>query len=355
MKKKVFVAMSGGVDSSAAAFLLKEAGYDATGVTMCLGVKEEGDRTRCCGLDAIDDAKRVCDQLQISHFVFDFAGEMEERVIDKFTAEYQRGRTPNPCIDCNRYLKFGTLLGKARGSGFDYLATGHYARMEKQGNEWHLLRPEDRVKDQTYFLYPIKADDLSSILFPLGGLNKEEVRTLTQKAGLHIAHKAESQDICFVTQGSYGQFFQERNVPAIAGDVVDKAGRVLGKHRGIIYYTIGQRGGLGISAKTPLYVVEIDAGNNKVVLGEKEDLFSIGLIAGDINLLTANLPGEIEAKIRYRKKPARCTVQKDGEKLKVVFQEAQESITPGQAVVLYAGDRLLGGGVIEEVVRDVKS
>ena len=349
-KKKVFTAMSGGVDSSAAAFLLKDAGYDVTGVTMCLGIVEDGDRTRCCGLDAIDDAKRVCDQLQIPHFVFDFAGEMEERIISKFTAEYLRGRTPNPCIDCNRYLKFGTLLGKARGIGFDYLATGHYARIEKLENGWHLLRPKDRIKDQTYFLYPIKADDLSSILFPLGGLNKEEVRALTKKAGLHVAHKAESQDICFVTQGSYGKFFQERNVPMVPGDIVDKEGRVLGKHRGIIYYTIGQRGGLGISAKTPLYVVEIDAIKNKVVVGKKNDLYSIGLIAGDINLLTTELPGEVEAKIRYRKKPAFCTVVREGEKLKITFKENQESITPGQAVVLYAGDRVLGGGVIEEVI-----
>jgi tRNA-specific 2-thiouridylase len=351
MKKKVFVAMSGGVDSSAAALLLKEAGYDATGVTMCLGIREDGDRTRCCGLDAIDDAKRVCDELQIPHFVFDFAGEMEERVIGKFTAEYLRGRTPNPCIDCNRYLKFGTLLSKARGMGFDYLATGHYARIEKQGEDWHLLCPKDRIKDQTYFLYPITAADLSSILFPLGELNKEEVRTLTKKAGLHVAHKAESQDICFVTQGSYGQFFQERKIPSVTGDIVDKAGRVLGKHKGIIYYTIGQRGGLGISAKTPLYVVEIDAVKNKVVVGEKKDLYSTGLIAEDVNLLTTELPSEVEAKIRYRKKPARCEVARNGDKLRIVFQEAQESITLGQAVVLYAGDRVLGGGVIEEVLR----
>ncbi len=347
--------MSGGVDSSAAAFLLKDAGYDVTGVTMCLRIRPDQDNPRCCGHDAIDDAKRVCDQLQIAHHVIDMAREMEERVIDKFAAEYQRGRTPNPCIDCNRYLKFGTLLSNARSKGFDYLATGHYARLKKQGDEWHLLRPMDRMKDQTYFLYPIKADDLSSILFPLGGLNKDEVRTLTKKAGLHVAHKAESQDICFVTQASYGQFFQERNVPSVTGDIVDKAGRILGKHKGVIYYTIGQRGGLGISARTPLYVLEIDAGKNRIIVGEKEDIYSIGLIAGDINLLTADLPGEMEAKIRYRKKTACCSVQKDGEKIKVIFQEAQEAITPGQSVVLYAGDRVMGGGTIEEVIKTVNS
>jgi tRNA-specific 2-thiouridylase len=278
---------------------------------------------------------------------------MKERIINKFTAEYLRGRTPNPCIDCNRYLKFGTLLGKARGIGFDYLATGHYARIEKLGESWRLLRPKDRIKDQTYFLYPIKADDLSSILFPLGGLSKEEVRALAKKAGLHVAQKAESQDICFVTQGDYRQFLVKRNLSSATGDIVDMAGKRLGRHRGIIFYTIGQRSGLGISARTPLYVVDIDARENRVIVGEKNDLLAAGLIAGDINLLTAELPVEAEAKIRYRKKPARCKVVKEGDRLRIIFKETQESITPGQAVVLYAGDEVLGGGVIEEVVRDM--
>jgi tRNA-specific 2-thiouridylase len=353
IKKKVFVAMSGGVDSSVAALLLKEIGYDVTGVTMCLGIREDGDRTRCCGLDAIDDAKHVCNQLQIPHFVFDFAQEMEEHVINKFTAEYQRGKTPNPCIDCNRYLKFGILLDKARGIGFDYLATGHYARIEKCEDTWHLMRPKDRIKDQTYFLYPIKTGDLSSILFPLGSWNKEEVRTLAKKAGLHVADKAESQDICFVTQGNYRQFFLEKNLSSVEGDIVDTAGNILGRHRGIIFYTIGQRSGLGISAKTPLYVVEIDAQKNQVIVDEKKALQAKGLIAGDINLLTGELPSEAEAKIRYRKKQAHCTVYREGEKLRIIFKENQESITPGQAIVLYAGDKVLGGGVIEKVIRSL--
>ena len=354
MKKKVMVAVSGGVDSSVAALLLKEAGYDVTGVTMCLGIKEEGEGTRCCGRDAIEDAKHVCDQLQIPHFVFDYAGEMEERIINKFVLEYQRGRTPNPCIDCNRYLKFGSLLNKARVMGFDYLATGHYARIEKRKDTWHLLCPKDKIKDQTYFLYPIKAEDLSFLLFPLGSLSKDEVRNLAQKAGLHVAQKAESQDICFVTQGDYRQFFEEKKVVANGGDIVDMAGNILGKHKGIIYYTIGQRGGLGISAKTPLYVVEIDAAKNRIVVGEKKDLYSIGLIAGEVNLLTHDLPAEMEAKIRYRKKPARCSVQKEENKLKIVFKEAQESITPGQAVVFYENDEVLGGGIIEDVIKNLE-
>jgi len=352
LKKKVLVAMSGGVDSSLAALLLKEAGYAVTGVTMCLGIKQDGDRTSCCGGDAIEDARRVCGQLEIPHFVFDFAHLMEELVISKFTSEYLKGRTPNPCVDCNRYLKFGSLLTKARGLGFDYLATGHYARIEQAGDAWHLTRPEDKNKDQTYFLYPIKKDDLPRVLFPLGNLSKADVRMLAKKAGLHVAQKAESQDICFVTTGKYGQFFEERNLSAAAGNIVDQAGNILGRHRGIIYYTIGQRSGLGISAKTPLYVLRFDARTNSVIVGNKEDLFAQGLIAGDLNLLTDQFPEEVEAKIRYRKKPAHCTVSRDGGKLTVIFTEAQESITPGQAVVFYAGDEVLGGGVIESVIRE---
>ena len=353
MKKKVMAAVSGGVDSSVAASLLKEAGYDVTGVTMCLGIRQEGEDARCCGPDAIDDAKHVCNQLQIPHFVFDYSAEMEERIINKFVAEYSRGRTPNPCIDCNRYLKFGSLLAKAKIMGFDYLATGHYACIEKRQEAWHLLSPKDKVKDQTYFLYPIKVGDLSSLLFPLGSLSKDEVRALAKKVGLHVAQKAESQDICFVTQGDYRQFFQEKKVVAAGGDIVDMTGNVLGKHKGIIYYTIGQRGGLGISAKAPLYVVEIDAVKNKVVVGGKKDLYSVGLIAGDVNLLAKDLPTEMEAKIRYRKKPALCLVEKAGDKLRVIFKEAQESVTPGQAVVFYKGEEVLGGGVIEEAIRNL--
>jgi len=348
--KKVLAAMSGGVDSSLAAYLLVQEGYEVTGVTMCLGIIKEDERVSCCGGDAAEDAKHVCAQLDIPHFILDFSSLMEEQVIGKFTTEYLRGRTPNPCVDCNRYLKFGSLLQKARALGFDYLATGHYARIGYQGNRHRLLRPADTLKDQTYFLYPIAVSDLSSILFPLGAYRKEEVRKLAVSAGLHVARKPESQDICFTSDGDYSRVFADRKIAIPEGDIVDRAGKVLGRHRGIIHYTVGQRTGLGISAKSPLYVLELDALNNRIVVGDKNELFSTGLIAGDLNLLAQVLPEEAEGKIRYRKKAARCRLSKEGNKLKVVFDEPQEAITPGQSFVFYSGDEVLGGGVIERAL-----
>lgn len=352
MKGNVLVAMSGGVDSSAAAWLLTEAGYGVAGITMCLGLREGDDKTRCCGKEAIDDARRVCDRLKIPHHVVDFASELEKHVIEKFISEYLRGRTPNPCVDCNRFLKFDILLDLARAMGFEYLATGHYARIVGIGGDYHLLKARDESKDQTYFLYPIAAEDLPAILFPLGDMTKSEVRTLARKTGLPVAEKAESQDICFVTNGDYRDFIiHERHIPpGESGDIVTRDGKVLGRHRGLLFYTIGQRSGLGISAKTPLYVVDMDVAGNRIIVGHKEDLRSGGLWVGELNLLTAQLPEEADAKIRYRKKPARCRMTIENGRLRMLFSEPQESITPGQAVVLYEGDRVLGGGVIEEVI-----
>ena len=350
MSKKVLVAMSGGVDSSVAAILLKNEGYDIAGVTMYLGIREKGDRARCCGPSSVEDARRVCDWMKIPHYVLDYADELEEKVISRFVSEYVKGRTPNPCVDCNRHLKFGNLLHKAKAMGFDFLATGHYAAVGCGGEDFYLKRPKDRKKDQTYFLYPIPYEGLKSILFPLASLTKEEVRELAKKAFLPVAEKRESQDICFVTQKNYQDFLMERGQELKAGSIVDTRGNILGTHRGIVFYTIGQRGGLGISHKTPLYVVSIDAAGNRIIVGEREDLRAGGLIAYDVNVLSKCWPREVYAKTRYRKKESLCEVAFENDRVKVTFAEKQEAITPGQSVVFYANDCVLGGGEIEEVL-----
>jgi len=349
MGKKVLVAMSGGVDSSVAALLLKNEGYDVSGVTMCLGISTEDD-AQCCGASAVDDAKRVCDRLRIPHYVFDYAAQLEEKVIAKFISEYKKGRTPNPCVECNRRLKFGTLLDKALTLGFDCLATGHYAAIEKNENGYCLKRPKDKRKDQTYFLYSIPYERLGNILFPLTHLMKDEVRDLAKQNSLPVAEKQESQDICFVTQKNYQEFLLSRGHEFKPGPIVNMQGKIMGTHRGIIFHTVGQRGGLGISHKTPLYVVSIDADKNTIVVGEKKALMGKGLVASDVNMLSEHWPEEVHAKIRYRKKEALCKVIKEMDKLKVAFAEEQEAITPGQSVVFYDHDRVLGGGIIDEVL-----
>lgn len=350
MGGKVLAAMSGGVDSSVAAMLLKKEGYDVSGVTMCLGIAAEQDSARCCGAEAIDDAKNVCDRLGIPHYVFDYAAQLEDDVVAKFISEYEKGRTPNPCVECNRHLKFDNLLNKARRLGFDFLATGHYAAIEKKEGQYFLKKPKDKKKDQTYFLYPIPCEKLGNIFFPLAFLTKDEVRDLAKENSLPIAEKPESQDICFVTQKNYRQFLLERGQAFQPGPVVDKRGRILGQHRGIMLYTIGQRGGLGISCKTPLYVVSIDPGKNRIVVGEKEDLLARELMAGNINMLVKSWPRQVYAKIRYRKKEALCEATAVNDRLRVIFSEEQEAIAPGQSVVFYDHDRVLGGGEIEEVL-----
>jgi tRNA-specific 2-thiouridylase len=350
MGKKVLVAMSGGVDSSVAAMLLTNEGHDVSGVTMCFGIAGESDRVRCCGSTAVDDAKRVCNRLKIPHYAFDYAGELEERVIAKFVSEYKKGRTPNPCVDCNRYLKFGSLLDKAKVLGFDFLATGHYAAIGRNEVGYCLRRPKDKKKDQTYFLYAIPYEGLGNILFPLASLTKDEVREIAKKGSWPVAEKQESQDICFVTQKNSQEFLSERVGELHPGPIVDREGNILGTHRGIIFHTIGQRGGLGISHTTPLYVVSIDPETNRIVVGEKKDLKAKGLFAGDVNMLAESWPRQVYAKIRYRKKEAPCDVTTENDRLKVLFIEEQEAITPGQSVVFYANDHVLGGGVIEEVL-----
>jgi len=348
-------AMSGGVDSSVAALLLKQAGYDVVGVTMCLGVKEAGEssRARCCGPDAISDAKRVAEVLSIPHFVFDFSANLEDTVIGRFVEEYRSGRTPNHCVDCNRFLKFDALLSRALATGCEALATGHYARVEEIDGAYMLTRPKDARKDQTYFLAGIRREALGSILFPLASLTKDEVRAAAKAARLPVAEKPESQDICFVPDNDCGGFVAARSPEMGPGPIVDERGRVLGTHKGLAYYTIGQRGGLGIPAARPLYVTRIDPADNTIVVGNKEDLKKRGLVCSDVNVLVDDVPGRATVKIRYAKKEAPASIIRDTiNTMTVIFDEPQEAITPGQTVVFYQDDVVLGGGMIERALDD---
>jgi len=348
--KKVVVAMSGGVDSSVAALLLQGSGYEVVGVTMCLGVAPaEGGKAKCCGPREIEDARRVCRALGIRHYVMDFAADLEETVIRPFVAEYRRGRTPNPCVTCNRSIKFGSLLAKARAWGFDGIATGHYAGIALENGAYFLKRPKDLRKDQTYFLYAVPREALKEILFPLAGLVKAEVRGIAERAALPVFDKPESQDICFIPVEGRGEFLKSRGAGGEPGEIVDRQGGVLGRHRGIACYTVGQRGGLGISRPAPLYVVAIDAARNRLVVGDKKDLRAEGLTADQVNLLVDAFPEEAWAKIRYAHRGARCRISREGDRLAVRFAEPQEAVAPGQSVVLYDNTTVLGGGIIQEV------
>jgi len=349
MGKKVLVAMSGGVDSSVAALLLKNSGYAVTGVTMCFGIRANDEKVRCCGPQAVDDAKRVCHGLGIPHYVMDFSKDLEEEVISKFVSEYLKGKTPNPCVDCNKFLKFGLLLEKAIAMGFDFLATGHYARIEKNNGTIVLRRAKDKAKDQSYFLCSIKKERLKLILFPLAEFTKEEVREIARKADLPVASKPQSQDICFI-QDDYRKFISERVSNIRPGQIVDLDGNIRGIHRGLFFYTVGQREKLGINNPTPLYVVSVDAKENQVTVGKKKDLQARGLIVSDLNLFVDDLPQKAYIKIRYAHKESKCEVFQQGSQCKVIFEEKQEAITPGQSAVFYDNGIVLGGGVIEEVL-----
>jgi len=342
MKKKVMVAMSGGVDSSVAAALLVRQGYAVEGVTMDLSIPEKS-------AQAVQDARKVCESLHIPHRVIQCSPEFETTVVQYFIREYTRGHTPNPCVYCNRDIKFGLLLQTALHHGCDFFATGHYAHIVQTDKGYLIKRPKDRTKDQTYFLYAIQKDFLPSILFPLAEYTKDEVRSLARTEGLAVADKAQSQDICFIPDKEYSTFIRQQVRGIRPGRIVDRQGKVLGTHQGIMFYTIGQRGGLGISAKAPLYVVELNAEKNEIVVGEKQSLRANGLIADLKNTFVTPFPERVYAKIRYAHPQTLCSVQIEASnKLQVIFDEPQESITPGQSVVLYYDDCVLAGGIIEK-------
>lgn len=344
--------MSGGVDSSVAADLLLQAGYEVIGATLQLMPrdKEQG----CCGWSAVDDARQVADQLGIAHYVFNYRERFEKQVIDYFCAEYLLGRTPNPCIACNRFIKFGDMLQQARAVGMDYLATGHYARIkfDEQRQRYLLYRAMDPLKDQSYVLYSMSQEQLAHMLFPLGEYSKPQIREIANELNLVVADKAESQEICFVEDDDYARFVAERNPGRILpGPILSTSGEVMGQHEGIAHYTIGQRRGLRLAKGYPIYVVGLDPIRNAVIVGDKDEVFANECTAREVNWIAMEkLEGEleVEAKIRYTAKPvpALLTPNEDGA-VKVTFQEPVRALTPGQAIVFYDGDMVLGGGTID--------
>lgn len=354
--KTVVVGMSGGVDSSVAAKLLRDQGYDVIGVTMQIWQDEDRDtqmeNAGCCGLSAVADARRVAATLEIPYYVMNFKKEFERDVISYFVDAYKKGETPNPCIACNRYVKWESLLDKSLSIGADYIATGHYAKVEQLENGRYVLKQSKTIrKDQTYALYNLTQDQLARTLMPVGDYEKEEIREIAETINLRIANKPDSQDICFVPDGDYGKFLEEyTGDKSEPGNFVDLEGNVLGQHKGIVYYTIGQRKGLGISLGKPGFVVEIRPETNEVVIGDNSDTFALGLMAKELNFMPfEKLEGEMTftAKTRYSQKPALCKVKMVGEdQMEVQFEDAQRAITPGQAVVLYDGDICVGGGTI---------
>lgn len=354
--KKVVVGMSGGVDSSVAAYLLKEQGYDVIGVTMQIWQDEERavqeENGGCCGLSAVDDARRVASRLEIPYYVMNFRQEFKEQVIDYFVDEYTHGRTPNPCIACNRYVKWESLLKRSMDIGADYIATGHYARIDQLPNGRYALKVSaTAAKDQTYALYNLTQEQLRRTLMPVGMYDKEEIRKIACGLGLAVADKPDSQDICFVPDGNYASFIEkETGTSARTGNFVTSDGTVLGTHKGIIHYTVGQRRGLGLSLGHPAFVLEIRPETNEVVVGSNEEAMSIYVRANRVNFMSVSSLSEKKrawAKIRYNHRGAWCKVEKTGpDEILCTFEEPQRAITPGQAVVLYDGDYVLGGGTI---------
>ena len=355
-RKRVVVGMSGGVDSSVAAYLLKEAGYEVIGVTMQIWQDEDQatmeENGGCCGLSAVDDARRVAQALDIPYYVMNFKEEFRTNVMDYFITEYLAGRTPNPCIACNRYVKWESLLKRSMDIGADYIATGHYAQIERlPDGRFSLKKSATAAKDQTYALYNLTQEQLSHTLMPVGAYTKDEIRAIAEKIQLPVAHKPDSQEICFVPDHDYAKFIEENSDADIRpGNFVNTKGEVIGTHKGITHYTIGQRKGLNLSMGHPVFVAEIRPETNEVVIGENEDIFSKELLADRLNYMSrADFDDgmAVMAKIRYNHKGSLCRLYHEGEdRVRCIFEEPQRAITPGQAVVFYDGNYVLGGGTI---------
>lgn len=355
-KKKVVIGMSGGVDSSVAAYLLKEAGYDVIGITMQIWQEEEEfvqeENGGCCGLSAVDDARRVASKLNIPYYVMNFKETFRKNVIEYFISEYSEGRTPNPCIACNRYVKWEALLKRSLDIGADYIATGHYARVvQLENGRFTLKKSATTTKDQTYALYNLTQEQLKHTLMPVGEYTKDQIRKIAEEIDLQIANKPDSQEICFIPDNDYASFIEAETKQAIKpGNFVDLQGNVIGQHKGITYYTIGQRKGLNLSMGKAVFVVEIRPESNEVVIGENSDVMSFVLHANQLNFMAIDsLDEELEvtAKIRYSHAGAKAVIKKiEEDVLECRFEEAQRAITPGQAVVFYDNEYVIGGGTI---------
>ncbi len=346
--KRVLLGMSGGVDSSVSALLLKEAGYEVIGATM-----ELFPSSSCCNTETYMDAKNICKALDIPHFTYNYKNEFKEHVIDDFICCYKNCKTPNPCIECNKYLKFGIMYEKAKELGCNYIATGHYAKTEysEEYGRWVLKKSNAGKKDQSYVLWNIPQNLLAHIVFPLSNFqSKDEIRAIAKEHNLKVANKPDSEDICFVPDGNYKRFLEENSdIKPKSGNIVDLNGNVLGKHDGLYKYTIGQRKGLGISNSVPLFVVGFNKDKNEVIVGEEKDLFKDEITVNEVNLLLVdelNEPMEVEVKTRYSMAQASATISAEGDKIKVKFKEPQRALTPGQSAVFYLDDIVVGGGKI---------